>query len=697
MRKIIAFSFVVLIVLLSGCVQPEKESSDEMQRFSSYSEMESYLKASSQLEGYGGSRGVATTGFTGSLEVTTAQATSQESSDSATDYSETNIQVEGVDEADIVKNDGKYIYTLSGSRIYIVDAYPADQAEILSNISFSGTPREFFINKDKLIVFGRSTYNYYKEGMVGRYSPSYDSSSVYVYDISDRSNPVMTRNFSVDGNYYDSRMIGDYVYIVLNKHFYYMEDQPIPLPVITTKEQTETVEASEIYYPDNPDTSNTFTTIISVNTQDDNELIEKKVYLLGYSHNMFVSQNNIYITYMKYMDYNEYLEMTIDDAVIPSVPLNIGAKIREIRDSNTTASKQWFETEKIITEYSNELSKEEREYFENDMKDRINTVSSKIEKEIERTVIHRIGIENGNIEYETQGYAPGTTLNQFSMDEHNNYFRIATTTSGRWMRFFGRTESKNHVYVLDEDLDIVGKVEDLAPGERIFSARFIGDRVYLVTFRQVDPFYVIDLSDPTNPNVLGYLKIPGFSNYLHPYDENHIIGIGKETVGGNDIFAWQQGVKISLFDVTDVLNPIQKSKYVIGHRGTESIALNEHKAFLFDKEKGFLAIPISLSIVDESEYPEGVPDWARGKRVWNGLYVLDITLEDGIQYRGRVTHDNSTQENYNYYRYGNYNNIVRSLYMDDILYTISNKMIKMNDLINLDEINSIDLVFNGNY
>ncbi|NIP67558.1 hypothetical protein GWM83_02345, partial [Candidatus Bathyarchaeota archaeon] len=114
----------------------------------------------------------------------------------------------------------------------------------------------------------------------------------------------------------------------------------------------------------------------------------------------------------------------------------------------------------------------------------------------------------------------------------------------------------------------MGRLEDLAPGEKIYSARFMGDRGYLVTFRKVDPLFVLDLSQPTNPKVLGKLKIPGYSDYLHPYDENHIIGVGKETVAAEQgDFAWYQGVKISLFDVTDVEDPREIDKYEIGDRG----------------------------------------------------------------------------------------------------------------------------------
>jgi hypothetical protein len=150
------------------------------------------------------------------------------------------------------------------------------------------------------------------------------------------------------------------------------------------------------------------------------------------------------------------------------------------------------------------------------------------------TVIHKIAIKDGRIRYVASGIVPGTILNQFSMDEHKGYFRIATTIGSWW---WGRDDSKNNVYVLDDDMRTVGKLEGLAPGETIYSARFFGNRCYLVTYKQIDPFFVIDLRNPKDPKVLGELKIPGFSTYLHPYDENHVIGIGKNANDQGD-FAW---------------------------------------------------------------------------------------------------------------------------------------------------------------
>jgi len=277
------------------------------------------------------------------------------------------------------------------------------------------------------------------------------------------------------------------------------------------------------------------------------------------------------------------------------------------------------------------------------------------------------------------------------MDECEGYFRIATTS-----QMTGLAEEpsqillrlQNNVYVLNMDLDMVGKVENIAPGENIHSARFMGDMCYLVTFRKVDPFFVISLSNPYSPKILGELKITGYSDYLHLYDESHVIGVGKETIAAEEgEFSWYQGIKISLFDVTDVTDPKGLAKYEIGDRGTDSPILRDHKAFLFDKEKNLLVIPVLVAEIDESRYPNGVPPYISGEIVRQGAYVftISLTLEEKIMLKGTITHiENGDIHNTSYH-------ITRMLYINEVLYTISESKIKMNSLTDLTEINELNL------
>jgi inhibitor of cysteine peptidase len=310
-----------------------------------------------------------------------------------------------------------------------------------------------------------------------------------------------------------------------------------------------------------------------------------------------------------------------------------------------------------------------------------------------KTTIYSIKIDKQKITPVATGDVPGYLLNQFSMDEHNSYFRIATTVNNfNWRTFAAEATSKNNVYVLDMSLNVVGKLEDLAPGEHIYSTRFMGDRCYLVTFRNIDPLFVIDLSDPTAPTVLGQLKVTGYSGYLHIYDENHIIGIGKETsLDAKEDFAWYQGVKISLFDVSDVSNPVEVAKYEIGDRGTDSPILYDHKSLLFNREKNLLVIPVMEAKINATNYDGNVPDYAYGEPVWQGAYVFNIS-PDGIELRGRITHmDDTDLLNMGYYYYYSEYTVQRSLYIENVLYTISGMKVKMNNLETLAEINTVKL------
>jgi len=311
------------------------------------------------------------------------------------------------------------------------------------------------------------------------------------------------------------------------------------------------------------------------------------------------------------------------------------------------------------------------------------------------TVIYRFALNNGKLDYTGKGSVPGSILNQFSMDEDKGYFRIATTKGN----LFGEGEniSKNNMYVLDSDMNACGSLEDIAPGERIYSVRFMGDRAYMVTFKKVDPLFVIDLKDPQNPAILGALKIPGYSDYLHPYDENHIIGFGKDTIelsnegirNREGTTAYYQGMKIALFDVSDVSNPKEKFKEIIGDRGTDSELLNNHKALLFSREKELMAFPVTvMEIENGGNVEDNRPVY--GSFSFQGAYVYNVDLEEGFKLRARISH--ISEEEYKkagdrWYR-GNMN-VERIIYIGDDLYTISKGMIKANSMTDMKEKGSL--------
>ncbi|MDO8725285.1 MAG: beta-propeller domain-containing protein [Candidatus Methanoperedens sp.] len=725
-------SIILMVILLiagaavlSGCIQPDTgkdinkttggiasdiivskfESTQDIKKFTSAKEISDFIKASAASSGYNqygwaGNYG----GFMRSdvmmektagapaagapmVAATSAAMITGASETGAVDYSTTNIQVEGVDEADFVKNDGKYIYVIAQNKLVIVNAFPAASADILSETTLKGRPADLFINENRLIVFTQDDaqvmvipeYDY-------RPMPRYTQrTNAIIYDISDRKKPVQVSNFSINGNYFQSRMIGDYVYFIVKDTVYYYNDF-VDVPAIRKGEVK--IMSPDVYYFDNPEQNFVFHTIASVNIKTDR--INAKSFMMGYSDNLYVSENNIYVTYRKNLPvlyYQAQQQERFYKVIVPQLPADARDKINAIKNSDLDSSEKWDKISSILEDTYNSMSETQKQDYSNKVEKAVEEYETKLAQERDITVIQKININMGDIEYKTKGEVPGSLLNQFSMDESGDQFRVATT-SQIWT---GRgSKQYNNVYVMDNNLGISGKLEEIAPDESIFSTRFIGNRLYMVTFKRIDPLFVIDLSDPKNPKILGELKIPGFSDYLHPYDENHIIGVGKETAdnqwGGTSI----KGVKLSLFDVSDVNNPKQLDQYEIGASGTDSEALRDHKAFLFDRKKNLLVIPIR-EVTEKPRYD------SRGyymQRVWQGAYVFDLTLQDGFKLRGKVSHLDDFEEDT--YYWNSPSAVRRSMFMDDVLYTVSAKKIKMNDLGNLTAINSIDLPFEIN-
>ncbi len=681
---------ILAVVLIAGALLfvPLQPTVPKAKQFASYAELASFIKERS--EGYYGGGVMMRDQMVGAPMATMATGAEAATQPKATEYSETNIQVIGVDEPDIVKNDGKYIYTVSQNRIFIVDAYPADSANVTSQIDINNTYiSNIFVNGNRLVVFG-SGQGFYPmtETAVAApavskvsteiavapgygYYPYTGKSVIYVYDITDRSSPVLVRNVSVDGSYYDARMIGDYVYAVTTQPVQILDSGPI-LPVYAVGAKETTVAATDITYFDTYDTSFVYTSIMALNTQNDAEEPNEKVFLFGYSQSLYVSPENIYTVYTKTLSYTEYYNRLVDQAIIPNVPSSVVDQIAAIRNNQSMTSYEKLDAiGRVVNDYAQSLGPENGATFMKNIEDKAQQVIAELQKEMEKTVVNKIGISGSSIEYKTSGDVPGRVLNQFSMDEYNGNFRIATTTGNSW-----DNTSLNHVYVLDSSLGLIGSAENLARGEQIYSARFMGDRAYLVTFKRTDPLFVIDLSNPSAPTVLGELKMPGFSEYLHPYDEGHLIGVGQET---DESGRSTHQLKLSLFDVSDVSNPKELSTYLIGSINdyTYSEALYDHKAFLFSKSKNLLVIPVSMNNWNENKYSQGA-------------YVFDLTLENGFSLKGQITHViENASENEWYYDYTSA--VKRALYMDTTLYTVSDKMIKANSLLDLSEIAKVNL------
>ena len=611
------------------------------------------------------------------------------------DYSTTNIQVEGVDEADIIKTDGEFVYALVKNDLYIVRAYPAVKADVLAKIEFKSRPQDLFFNKNHLIVFGQDA-NIYNTDIYKRFKRRNQYTFFKVFDIEDPTNPKEVRDLDIEGSYTDSRMIGDYVYFVTtNYNYYYIDGEPL-LPRLIEDGDVLTVDCAvgrcynpDIYYFDIPYNNYNFTNITAVNVVNTSEQVKGEMYMLSGNQNMYVSQANIYITYTKYI--SEYtLEMeALREIVYPMLSARDQEKVAKIEATENfilSVNEKKRKIEQIIERYGESLTDEEQKALEAELEQKMKDKYKDISKELEKTIIHKIAIKQGDLEYQANGEVTGQVLNQFSMDESDGYLRIATTKNRTWSRYDSEeVKSYSNLYVLDSDLKLAGAVEKLAEGERIYSVRFMGDRAYMVTFQQTDPLFVIDLSDPKNPAVLGKLKIPGFSNYLHPYDNNTLIGLGKDTSVNQWGGVTTKGLKLSLFDVSDVNKPKEIDSYVMGGPGSESIALRDHKAFLFSLEKNLLVIPVSIR---ESFGSNGY-----GRFTFGGAAVFTVD-KSGFKLRDKIDHSNGGQpSDSDYWRgYSYYDNTVkRSLFIDDVLYTFSNKYLKMNSLDDLETIKSLEL------
>ena len=401
------------------------------------------------------------------------QSTGTTASAESPSYSSTNVQVAGVDEPDTVKTDGTYLYTLSNNTIFILKAYPASDAAIVGRIALdeNHSAQSFFVNGDRLIVFCSGGYFF---PLV--YGEAVNTATPLI-------RPWYGNTMQMSILVYD---LGDRTSPSLAKEVkmdgYFSDARMI---------------GSYVYV-----VSTTPTYTIYSNESGNETLRVPTITIDGKSQN--ITPSDIY-----YVDVPELadsmthvLSLNLDTSEVNEKSFMLGSSETMYVSQNTIylATSHW-PIQPLTAE---------------------NSVSS---SDTETTILHKIAINASSIDYVAQGEVPGNILNQFAMDEYNGYFRIATTESS----YNGDTyQTTNDVYILDANLKEVSSLKNIAPGESIYAVRFLGDRAYLVTFVEIDPLFALDLSDPQHPQVLGELKIPGYSTYLHPYDETHIIGIGRD-------------------------------------------------------------------------------------------------------------------------------------------------------------------------
>ena len=674
---------IVAAVIAGGCMGSTVTApSGDIKKFGSADEIRQYITNNTQLaqQSYYGTNGAmaATDRMTAvpvmAVQESAAKGASLSGSLPSTggfgspDYSQTNVQVAGVDEPDFVKNDGRYIYVISGNTLTIVNAFPATSASVVSKTELEDTPREIFINGDRLVLLKTGSeevsgtderpapVSAEKMAIMPPRYPYYRSAPVthaVFYDISDRAHPKVLKDLTIDGDYVNARMIGDTVYL-LSRESVYPYDDRIIVPAV--RENAKIVATPDVYYFDNPEMQYDFTTVTSFDARN-GATKDAKTYLVGSGNIIYVSPDAMYVSYQKYHNIYRPMRGMVEPA-IDVVRGSIGSAVGIAQVSSP-----------VLVEDFNTMSESERQAVIAEMKSGEQQAVLKREIDQSTTVIHKIGINNGAITYLEKGEVPGYLKNQFAMDEYSGNLRVATT-SDVWTNR-GQYEY-NNVFVLDSAMKTIGSLTHIAEQEKIYSTRFIGDRLYMVTFKRIDPFFVIDLSTPSSPKILGKLKIPGYSDYLHPYDKNHIIGIGKETTTNDWGGVSTKGLKLALFDVSDVEHPKQIDKVEIGDSGTDSAALTDHRAFLFDKNKNLLVIP--ARVVKQIDIPEKYS--GDQQRIWYGAYVFGVTPETGFVLKGTIEH--GTGGGYTWY--GSPYEVKRSLYIGDILYTLSQKQILANSL-----------------
>ncbi|WP_135554185.1 beta-propeller domain-containing protein [Paenibacillus cymbidii] len=637
-------------------------------------------------------------------QASAAGSAAKESGAAPADHSETNVQVQGVDEGDIVKTDGTYIYQVNGQRIVIAQAYPASEMKLVATLPFadrSFQPQELYIDDNRLIVIGMSysqigiavpeggpavdvAPGIMEKRLIAPYPSGMQTTKAIVYDTSDKAAVKQVREVELQGNYLTSRKIGSSLYLLANQYVnvYAVLNEKAETPAPMVKDSAAGSDFQSIgydqvrYFPHAARPNYLLVAGIDLGQPDSQAQVNA---YLGAGDNVYASTDNLYVTLTQYPAYD-----VVPMPAISVLPAPASAPASMPSSAPATAAGQ----------ASGSAASQEIPAAPP-----VNPPEAPPIQEEASSTVYKFRLDGGRTAYAGSGSVPGTVLNQFSMDEYGGYFRIATTSGNGWS---GQTE-RNNMYVLDEALHVTGKIEGIAPGEKIYSVRFMGKRGYMVTFKKVDPLFAIDLSDPQQPAILGQLKIPGYSDYLHPFDETHLIGFGKDAIEVANEWAkpapgsttpattaYYQGMKLALFDVTDVTKPVQLYQELIGDRGTDSEVLHNHKALLFDQAKGLLAFPVTLMKVPANQQQQSGGFPAYGQFAYQGAYVYDLSLEHGFKLEGTITHMSTDDiAKAGTYGYDMNRYVQRVLYIGDTLYTLSNGEIRANDMATLAQTGSV--------
>lgn len=452
----------------------------------------------------------------------------------------TNLQETGVDEADILKVQGETAYVLRIDGLHVVRVWPAAEFGELAHLTLTGTPEGAFVTESHLVAITHASWA--DEGSGGSDPVAADGVQVSVIDITTPSAPRLLRQVQVRGHYVSSRRIDNRVVLVMSN----------------------TRRALRSHAQFHNWTASCESNMDVIRQQTETEIAQRRLAdwlppLLGTTSSPPRTMHALGPVYVSGVR---------GPAVLSLVQLAIDAD--DAQDSAVTvlghASTVYASATAVYAAQSVAIPRED----------------GSIERQ---SAIHIFALERDAPRYRGTGAVPGTLLNQFAMSEHRDVLRVATTS--------GATSGVYTVDLTHADLPIIGAVDGLAQGERIYAVRFVGETGYIVTFKKIDPLFVIDLANPRALTVTGELKVPGFSTYLHPLAGGRLIGLGNEA-DDQGSFAWFEGLKLSLFDVSHPANPTELSHTIIGTRGSYSPALYDHHAFTYDPTRQLLALPVTV-------------------------------------------------------------------------------------------------------
>jgi uncharacterized secreted protein with C-terminal beta-propeller domain len=565
-------------------------------------------------------------GLTSSVQITSLATTSA-------DYSGTNTQVAGVDETDLMETDGKYLYMVSNGELAIIDVRSASHPKITSRMQLDRGIASIYLSGDRLTLISQpNQYLYFS------YGSNSSSFEITVLDISNRKSPEIVQRTVFEGNLIDSRAIGDKVYLVINNY------ESLPSPQLVNMDGSAVDGYTQYRYG-------------QYRYETEHE----------YRHRM-----------AEYMDHYALPRFISYDAKGKEIASGFISNPKHIYKPVASEQLHQITTVAVIDMHSHKpgpvdaislMGYTTQVYVSNDSIYLLNTtyVNSR-----ESTLIRELDISDthGKLEFVALGTVAGHVLDQFSVDEYNGFLRIATT-EGWW------TSATNHLFVLKQngkELKLVGSLNGLAPGERIYSARFLGNQAYVVTYQKVDPLFAIDLSDPTAPVVKGELKIPGFSNYLQSIEGGFLVGIGRDADVATGLY---QDPQVSIFNVNDLANPLLMDRFTIETGRTGGLGIfDDHHVIAYYPQSHILTI----SVPDAGETST---EWYYSNII-NDLYVFQIDTSAAaahLDFLGKIEHDDS---------------VLRSVQIKDKLISISNDSIEVHDITNPESIIAT-LVLNENH